>query len=62
MPARAYGRSMGVMTASQNTDTLQADTPQVDAVPSLTAPAGLNLLGDPAAGSCCGGACAVPGA
>ncbi|WP_460785673.1 hypothetical protein [Microbacterium tumbae] len=41
-------------------------TPQIsDAaapVQPLVAPAGLNLLGDANAGSCCGGACALPGA
>ncbi|MGM1017603.1 MAG: hypothetical protein ACQEW8_08720 [Actinomycetota bacterium] len=26
----------------------------------LVAPAGLNLLGDQEAGTCCGGSCAVP--
>ncbi|MGL3149734.1 hypothetical protein ACSS7Z_05170 [Microbacterium sp. A82] len=29
-------------------------------VQPLTAPAGLNLLGDAEAGSCCGGSCSTP--
>ncbi|MGM7697497.1 hypothetical protein [Microbacterium sp. A84] len=41
------------MTTSQNSEA----TPNVQ---PLTAPAGLNLLGDESAGSCCGGSCAVP--
>ncbi|MGW8484367.1 hypothetical protein ACWGJP_14640 [Microbacterium sp. NPDC055903] len=40
-------------------------TPQIPAdatnAQPLTAPAGLNLLGDANAGSCCGGSCALPG-
>ncbi|WP_268748213.1 hypothetical protein [Microbacterium sp. CH12i] len=35
-------------------------TPDVD---TLAAPAGLNLLGDPSVGACCGGgSCSMPGA
>lgn len=48
------------MTTSQNPDLAQADDAQE--TPTLTAPAGLNLLGDADAGSCCGGSCAMPGA
>ena len=45
--------------AAAEQDAQQADTAQ-DA-PSLVAPAGLNLLGDEAAGGCCGadGCCSL---
>ncbi|WP_417508227.1 hypothetical protein [Microbacterium sp.] len=55
------------MTDTRTTDAVQtdADAAQADAVQKtqqLTAPAGLNLLGDESAGGCCGGgSCAMPG-
>ncbi|MGO2745760.1 hypothetical protein [Microbacterium sp.] len=48
------------MTASKTTDVTQMNA--AEDVPSLAAPAGLNLLGDESAGGCCGGgSCAMPG-
>jgi len=48
------------MTSSQTSDAVQADAAQ-DVQPLAAPAAGLNLLGDAAAGSCCGGSCAMPG-